>query len=226
MASLASLPIGRRGSSSRAPTRRSSFERVQVRERRTFNSSATPKAGEQRVEPSVFADVDLDALREQMAETIERGSSLPAGEAKILAAIAQHPQGCTREQLLVLTGYKRSSRNTFLQHLQQKGLITRQGERFHATDEGWAVLGDDFERLPTGEELLAHWLSEGELPEGERRILVELSEVFPDGYERAELIEVTGYKRSSVNTFVQHLRARELVTVDGSAVFASGDLFG
>jgi hypothetical protein len=48
------------------------FERVQIRERHTFNSSATPKPGEQRIEPKVLADVDLESLRERMAETLER----------------------------------------------------------------------------------------------------------------------------------------------------------
>lgn len=48
------------------------FERVQVRERDTFNSSATPKAGEKRLEPTVLADVDLEALRERMTGAIER----------------------------------------------------------------------------------------------------------------------------------------------------------
>ncbi len=48
------------------------FERVQIRERRTFNSSATPKAGKRRVLPRKMADVDLEALSERMAATVER----------------------------------------------------------------------------------------------------------------------------------------------------------
>lgn len=50
------------------------FDRVHVRARRTFNSSATPKAGEARVEPSAFASVDLDAVRAEMADTIIRAT--------------------------------------------------------------------------------------------------------------------------------------------------------
>jgi uncharacterized protein len=48
------------------------FDRVTIRKRRTFNSSATPKPGQLRVEPRSFADVDLAAIKEAMAETIER----------------------------------------------------------------------------------------------------------------------------------------------------------
>ncbi len=48
------------------------FDLVKIRERHTFNSSATPKAGQRRVEPSKFAEVDLAAVETQMAEAIHR----------------------------------------------------------------------------------------------------------------------------------------------------------
>jgi hypothetical protein len=51
------------------------FERVRIRERRTFNSSATPKPGERRVEPKRLADVDLKAVTQAMAATIERAEA-------------------------------------------------------------------------------------------------------------------------------------------------------
>lgn len=51
------------------------FERVKIRERETFNSSATPKAGGKRVEPRKLADVDLAAIEEKIADTIERAKA-------------------------------------------------------------------------------------------------------------------------------------------------------
>lgn len=51
------------------------FERVRIRERKTFNSSATPKPGERRIEPRELADVDLGALEARMKETIERAKA-------------------------------------------------------------------------------------------------------------------------------------------------------
>lgn len=48
------------------------FGRVQIRNRETFNSSATPRAGELRTTPKHLAPVDLKALQERMAATIER----------------------------------------------------------------------------------------------------------------------------------------------------------
>lgn len=47
------------------------FERIQIRERHTYNSSATPKAGERRGAVAM-ADVDLAALSNRIAETIEK----------------------------------------------------------------------------------------------------------------------------------------------------------
>lgn len=51
------------------------FDRVRIRERHTFNSSATPKLGEERVEPSALAEVDVAALKASMAETIARADA-------------------------------------------------------------------------------------------------------------------------------------------------------
>ncbi len=51
------------------------FKRVRIRERHTFNSSATPKSGEKRVEPKRLADVDLVALEKRMAATIEKAKA-------------------------------------------------------------------------------------------------------------------------------------------------------
>lgn len=48
------------------------FARVQVRERRTFDSSATPKLGKQVAAPAKLAKVELDKLRDKLAVSIEK----------------------------------------------------------------------------------------------------------------------------------------------------------
>jgi DNA helicase HerA-like ATPase len=48
------------------------FIRTQVRQRTTFNSSATPKAGERRVVPKRLAPVDLERLGAAMKEAADR----------------------------------------------------------------------------------------------------------------------------------------------------------
>lgn len=55
-----------------SPSWLETFERVQIRERHTFNSSATPKVGERRIEPQRLAEVDIEALREKLAKTLEK----------------------------------------------------------------------------------------------------------------------------------------------------------
>ncbi len=74
MASLASLGLGEAWvwePGAEPPL----FQRLQIRERRTFNSSATPKPGEVRVEPRRLADVDLDAVKAAMEAAIERAKA-------------------------------------------------------------------------------------------------------------------------------------------------------
>jgi uncharacterized protein len=51
------------------------LQRVQVRRRRTFDSSATPKPGERRPAPKRMAPVDLAALGERIAATVERAKA-------------------------------------------------------------------------------------------------------------------------------------------------------
>jgi hypothetical protein len=48
------------------------FKKVQVRQRRTFDSSRTPRAGEVVVTPKKIADVDLATLKAKLGATIEK----------------------------------------------------------------------------------------------------------------------------------------------------------
>lgn len=76
MESLPSLPIGDAWFWSPGwPTTEGIFQRVHVLPIETFDSGATPKAGEKRIEPKQAADVDLDALKRQMAATIEKAKA-------------------------------------------------------------------------------------------------------------------------------------------------------
>lgn len=148
--------------------------------------------------------------------------ALGKGERIVLTAIAQHPDGCDPEQITVLTGYKRSSRDTYLQKLRSAGYVTP-GWPALATDEGVAALGGDFEPLPTGAELQAYWLNR--LGGGEATILGELIRRYPSWMTKAEIDEQTGYKRSSRDTYLQKLKARKLIDVARGEARASDVLF-
>jgi hypothetical protein len=152
------------------------------------------------------------------------GGSLPSGEQKILMACAQYDEGCTREQLTVLTALKRSTRDTYIQRLRERGFVDSAGEMIIATTEGIAALGDSYEPLPTGDALREYWL--GRLPEGERRILELLAEKFPEAVSRDEISEVTGFSRSTRDTYLQRMGSKRVVNAVGRGeVKASEQLF-
>jgi hypothetical protein len=146
-------------------------------------------------------------------------SSLPVGERKILTAIAQN-DGADREQLTVLTGYKKSSRDAYLQRLQSKGFVAIDGRNLQATEEGLAALGA-FEPLPTGDRLREYWLAR--LPEGEVKILTIVCHAYPRPIARDDID--AGYQKSSRDAYLQRLAAKKLVTTTRGTVMASPNLF-
>ncbi len=151
-------------------------------------------------------------------------AKLAKGERAVLTAIAQHRDGVTREQLSVLTGYKRSSRDTYLQKLMASTLVAQAGEVVGVTAAGLEALGSDFEPLPTGEALRQHWLAR--LPGGERRIFEILIDAYPNAVEREAIGDRTGYKRSSRDTYLQKLSARRLIVATSRGpIVASETLF-
>ena len=101
--------------------------------------------------------------------------------------------------------------------------MTLSGTTATATDAGLVALGPDFEPLPIGAELLAHWRRR--LPEGERKILDIVVAAHPDPVDRDAISEATGYARSSRDTYLQRLGAKRLVELERGSVKASDLLF-
>lgn len=161
----------------------------------------------------------------QRAPSADRssGGRLPPGELAVLIAAAQFGS-VEREQLTILTGYKRSSRDAYIQRLREKQLITVSGSSITATEAGEAALPSDYEPLPTGAALQAYWLAK--LPEGERRVFEVLISAYPKSVERADIDAATGYQRSSRDAYLQRMKAKRLWEKDGGAVRASEALFG
>jgi len=136
------------------------------------------------------------------------GEPIAKGEAAVLSACIQFPDGLRREQITVLTGYKRSTRDAYIQRLREKGYLEGNGDLIAATAEGCAAL-PDAEPLPTGEALQSYWFNR--LPEGERAILRVLVERYPDAVPRDALTDETNYKRSTRDAYLQRLSAKQLV---------------
>jgi hypothetical protein len=149
---------------------------------------------------------------------------LPPGEAAVLRACIQFPEGVERRRLTVLTGYKRSSRDAYIARLKTKGFVTEDGRGvIAATNSGRDAL-PNAEPLPTGEDLRDYWRAK--LPEGERKILDVLISRNGDAVPRDELDHETGYKRSSRDAYLSRLAAKNLVVEAGrGAVKASDSLF-
>lgn len=62
------------------------FGTFQIRRTLTFDSSATPKPGQRRVEPKVLAQADIEALKTEMAEAIDRAKAEDPKELRKLVA--------------------------------------------------------------------------------------------------------------------------------------------
>lgn len=155
---------------------------------------------------------------------VNPGTAIPSGEKKILAACAQFPNGLARNQMTVLTGYKRTSRDEYIRRLKDKNYLTQIGEKVCATDEGREALGDNYEPLPTGSALREYWLQR--LPLGERRVLSILIQAYPNYVIRDDISEATGYKRTSRDEYVRRLDAKEVIDIShGQGVKASDNLF-
>ena len=154
---------------------------------------------------------------------ISSNGDLPKGERAILIAIAQYENGVERDQLMVLTGYKRSSRDAYLQRLSERGYLDKLGDKIRVTRSGIEALGGDYDPLPVGKDLQIYWIER--LPEGERRVLEFLLSAKGRPVEKDSIDRATGYKRSSRDAYLQRLKARQLVSIDRGEVFLSEHLF-
>jgi hypothetical protein len=114
----------------------------------TVETMKTPWQNRQR--PAATSQPERPARPAPTGEAA--GTAIPRGERSILAVLIQYPGGLRREQLTVLTGYKRSSRDAYLQRLREKGYVDTNGERVTVTAEGEAAL-PDAAPLPTGRAL-------------------------------------------------------------------------
>ncbi len=146
---------------------------------------------------------------------------LPIGEHKILTACAQYPDGLKRDQISVLTTYKRSSRDAYISRLQKRLAVEVRGKKIFATDYGYELLGVGFEPLPTGQALLDYWMQK--LPQGEKAILEVLVSFYPSEVERDYLTDETNYKRSSRDAYITRLKAKELVTITSPGMIKASD---
>ena len=153
----------------------------------------------------------------------ESNGSLPEGETKILSACIQFDSGVTKQQLTVLTGFKRSTRDAYIARLRTRGYVQEVGDKVAATTEGCAAL-PDAQPLPTGEDLQKYWLQR--LPEGERKIFEILLNNYPSPIDKEGITEITGFKRSTRDAYLSRMAAKMITDEpERGMVMAATQLF-
>lgn len=131
----------------------------------------------------------------------------------MLTVLAQFPEGRTKVQIAILSGYSPKS-STFantLSSLRTAGLIGR-GMPVRITDDGRAALGDAAEPLPAGPALVEHWM--GRLGKSERAVLRALLDAWPGALDKDAISAAAGYSVTS-STFanaLSSLRSLELIS--------------
>ena len=161
---------------------------------------------------------------ERRLEELSEGPKMNGGMRKVLIAIVEHGP-CTKEQLSVLTGYKRSSRDTHISNLSRAGLVAVIDPTMglSATAAGRTAVAGETHRLPTGRALRDYW--QNRLKGGEAKVFALAIQAYPHGVTPDVISEQTGYQRSSRDTFITRLAARKLVKRQGRHVVASRHLF-
>lgn len=152
------------------------------------------------------------------------GTQMSKAERLILTALAQYPNGRSKTQIAILTGYSSSGGgfNNALSSLRTKVWIEG-SDPLRITIDGITALGF-YEPLPQGQALLNHWL--GQLSKAERAVLQALAEVWPASLTKEQVAETAGYEASGggFNNALSRLRTLELINGRGD-LKASDDLF-
>jgi hypothetical protein len=144
------------------------------------------------------------------------------GIRRMLTALAQCPDGLTKDQIGVRAGLssKSGSFGVYLGRMRSSGWVEdRQGKIF-ISDGGLQALGS-YEELPRGSELLEYWMKE--LGGGKARMLQALYDARGEPMDKAQLGNLVGMSEGSgsFGVYLGRLRSLELIEGPGSALVAS-----
>lgn len=150
-------------------------------------------------------------------------TSVKGGALAMLKIIAMYGTvgGVSSEGILVMTGYKATSRRVYLGELKSKGLAYEEGGLFLPTADGIAILGTDYSPLPTGSGLKDYWLEN--LTGGELQIFEQLVAAYPKALHKDEIEEKTGYKATSIRVYANKLQVRRAVESAGAGHWKLAD---
>jgi hypothetical protein len=192
------------------------FDQLKVLLDEAENEWANPPAAIEVADSSLKHRSDRAAKpanhRVASAETLNGSVKLAAGERRILTALAQYPEGRSKVQVAVLTGYAAGGGgfNNYLGALRSQGLIQGDGDKIRIAEAGIRALGS-WEPLPTGSALVDYWRNR--LGKAERLILETLTHAYPVGLNKEEVAARAGYEANGggFNNALGRLRTLELV---------------
>jgi uncharacterized protein len=146
----------------------------------------------------------------------DAGATLQKAERLVLTALAQYPQGRTKVQVAVLTGYAVGGGgfNNAIGSLRSAGRLEGESHCLKITEAGLVALGS-YDRLPTGRALFDYWCRQ--LGKAERKCLEALAEVYPRTLSKQQVAARAGYDANGggFNNALGKLRTLELINGRG-----------
>jgi hypothetical protein len=148
------------------------------------------------------------------------------GKRRILAALAQYPDGMNQRKLSILVDIapKGGTWRTYMAELRGKGWVEGGKDHMRITGAGLGALGD-WEPLPTGDELVQYWRNRlGD--SGKRAIFDAVVEAYPDSIDVDRVSQITGIARAggTWRTYMAELRGLGIIEGRGD-LQAAADLF-
>lgn len=177
----------------------------------------------QKAPTSSLAPSERPITRREPTSNVSSGEvPLKAVERAVLNALAQYPDGRSKVQAALLSGYSSTSGSFFgaLAALRRYGYIEGSADLLRITDAGRDALGS-WDPLPSGRELLEYWYARLSPPE--RATLAALVEAWPDTMHKNDVAATAGYSATSGSYFgaLAKLRKLDLIEGDGTALRAT-----
>lgn len=238
MTSLPSLPIGTAWFWS--PGWLDLFQRVNVRRRETFDSSATPKVGQVIKPPKRLADVDIERIRERLAATIAKVATedpklLRRRIVELEQELKKRPVGETRIErvevpvldqvkfdLLLETSGELHQLGTklLLQADDMRAELKAAMMRFQAEPAPRIVPPPEARPQPRPAPTVPALAGAVQLRAGERRMLEVLARHHEFRVSRTQLATLAGYTASggTFGTYFSTLKRHELLLEQGGTV--------
>lgn len=188
--------------------------------------SPWPAARVKAVAPVRQAKAPAVALR-PLSEHLSESTGLKQMHRRMLTALAQHPDGLTKAQILVHASYASSGPvSTAFADLSRDGYVatnSRNANQLCITDTGIAALGD-YEPLPLGDELRAWLLSGSKLSTMEKKLLEVVCNSYPDSVSKGVVLGHAGYASSGpVSSAFAKLVAYNYVIPQGPSMLRAAE---